>query len=203
MSFTYWGPKPTVAERRRSAEKLLAKLNKGRNDLSPVHQVAGMLVAISGIVALQLGRTGGRGPTLAGDLIVLLSGSVFALYAVFGKSLTSRYGSLTANTFAYTGGAVVMLPLALWQANTFDLSRVSAAAWAAVVYMAVFSAVLAYMIFYYALERLPASRVSALSYLQPVLATVLAALILGETPGAGFAVACALVLAGVFLTERG
>ena len=166
-------------------------------------KVAGMLVALSGIIALQLGRTGGRGPTLTGDLIVLLSGTVFALYAVFGKSLTALYGSLTANTFAYTGGAVMMLPLVLWQANTFDLSRVSPAAWASVAYMAVFSAVIAYLIFYYALQRLPASRVSALSYLQPVIATVLAALILGEHPGAGFAVACALVLTGVFLTERG
>ena len=96
-----------------------------------------------------------------------------------------------------------MLPLVLWQSTAFDFSRVSAAAWASVAYMAVFSAVLAYLIFYYALQRLPASRVSALSYLQPVLATILAALILGEIPGAGFAVACALVLIGVFVTERG
>lgn len=36
MSFYNWGPKPTVAERRRSAETLLAEMKQGRNDLSPV-----------------------------------------------------------------------------------------------------------------------------------------------------------------------
>jgi drug/metabolite transporter (DMT)-like permease len=164
-------------------------------------KTAGMLIAFSGIVALQFGHTSGRGPTLAGDLIVLISGSLFAAYAVFGKALTSRYGSLTANAFAYTGGAVLMLPISLWLLGKFDAARVSIAA--AVAYMAVFSAVVAYLIFYYALRWLPASRVSAFSYLQPLLATASAVLILGERPTAGFAVACALVLAGVFITERG
>jgi len=164
---------------------------------------AGMLIAFSGIIALQIGRTGGRGPTLTGDLILLLSGSLFAAYAVFGKALTARYGSLTANTFAYGGGAVVMLPVSIWLLGTFDASRVSIVAWAAVAYMAVFSAVVAYLIFYYALQWLPASRVSAFSYLQPLLAAGSAALILGEKPTAGFALACVLVLTGVFLTERG
>ncbi len=166
-------------------------------------KAAGMLIAFSGIIALQLGRTGGNGPTLAGDLILLLSGSMFAAYAVFGKALTARYGSLTANTFAYTGGAVLMLPATVWLLGTFHAARVSIAAWAAVAYMAVFSAVVAYMIFYYALQWLPASRVSAFSYLQPLIAAGSAALILGERPTAGFAAACVLVLTGVFLTERG
>jgi drug/metabolite transporter (DMT)-like permease len=166
-------------------------------------KVVGMLIAFSGIIALQIGRNGGRGPTLAGDLILLLSGSMFAAYAVFGKALTARYGSLTANTFAYTGGAVIMLPVSFWLLGTFDASRVSIAAWAAVTYMAVFSAVIAYLILYYALQWMPASRVSAFSHLQPPLAAGSAALILGERPTAGFAVACVLVLAGVFLTERG
>jgi drug/metabolite transporter (DMT)-like permease len=166
-------------------------------------KTVGMLIAFSGIIALQIGRTGGRGPTLAGDLILLLSGSLFAAYAVFGKALTARYGSLTANTFAYVAGAVLMLPVGISLLGTFDAARVSILAWAAVAYMAVFSAVIAYLIFYYALQWLPASRVSALSYLQPVLAAGSAALILGEKPTAGFAVACLLVLTGVFLTERG
>jgi drug/metabolite transporter (DMT)-like permease len=166
-------------------------------------KTAGMLIAFSGIIALQIGRTGGHGPTLAGDLILLLSGSMFAAYAVFGKALTARYGSLTANTFAYGGGAVVMLPVSIWLLGTFDAGRVSIVAWAAVAYMAVFSAVVAYLIFYYALHWLPASRVSAFSYLQPLLAAGSAALILGERPTAGFALACVLVLTGVFLTERG
>ena len=167
-------------------------------------KLAGMAIAVAGVAALQIGRAGGgRGPTLAGDLIVLLSGTVFATYAVFGKAVSTRYGSLTSNTFAYAGGGLAMLPVTAWLATRHDLTHVSAAAWLAVVYMAVFPAVIGYLIFYYALQRLPASRVSAFSYFQPALATALAFLILGERPGAGFALGGVLVLSGVLLTERG
>jgi drug/metabolite transporter (DMT)-like permease len=167
-------------------------------------KLLGMLVAATGIVALQFGReAGGRGPTLAGDLTVLLSGAIFAAYAVFGKSVASRFGTLTTNTFAYAGGGVLMLPVTWYLATQHDLSRVSAGAWLAVLYMAIFPAVIGYLIFYYALQRLPASRVSVFSYFQPVLATALAYLILGERPGPAFALSWGLVLTGVLLTERG
>jgi drug/metabolite transporter (DMT)-like permease len=164
----------------------------------------GMFAAAGGILALQIGRTaGGRGPTILGDLIVLLSAAVFAAYAVFGKSLATRFGSLTTNTFAYAGGGLLMLPVTWYLGTQFDLTRVSAGAWLSVLYMAIFPAVISYLIFYYALQRLPASRVSVFSYFQPVLATALAYLLLGERPGPAFALAWALVLGGVWLTERG
>ena len=165
-------------------------------------KVTGMAVAICGVIALQAGRAAGQGPTLAGDLILFASACVFAAFAVYGKTVTSRYGSLTVNTFAYAGGGLAMLPVTIWLASRFDLSHVSAAAWFSVAYMAVFPAVVGYLIFYYALQHLPASRVTAFAYFQPVLATVLAALLLGERPGIGFASGGALVLLGVFLTER-
>jgi drug/metabolite transporter (DMT)-like permease len=44
--------------------------------------------------------------------------------------------------------------------------------------------------------------VSAFSYLQPLLATSMAALFLGEPVTAGLVAGGALVLAGVYVTER-
>ena len=69
--------------------------------------------------------------------------------------------------------------------------------------MAAVASVLAYMIFYYALTKIAATRVIVFTYMQPVLATTLGILLLGErvTPyllGGG-----ALVLTGVYLAERG
>jgi drug/metabolite transporter (DMT)-like permease len=58
------------------------------------------------------------------------------------------------------------------------------------------------LIYYYALTHIPASRVSAFSYLQPLLATVLAIPFLGETPSASMVTGGCLVLAGVFVAER-
>ena len=46
--------------------------------------------------------------------------------------------------------------------------------------MGAFSSVLGYLIYYYALARIPASRMAAFQYLQPVFATLMAVVLLGE-----------------------
>jgi drug/metabolite transporter (DMT)-like permease len=86
--------------------------------------------------------------------------------------------------------------------SRFDLSKASAEAWLSLIYMAVFAAVLAYLIYYYALTYLPASRVSAVSYLQPVVATLFAVGFLGERISAVLIIGGILVLTGVVITER-
>jgi drug/metabolite transporter (DMT)-like permease len=70
-------------------------------------------------------------------------------------------------------------------------------------YMAVFSSIVAHVIYYWALSHLPASRVASFSYLQPLVATVLAVPALGEPVTPPVVAGGALVLAGVWLTERG
>ena len=166
-------------------------------------RLAGMLVAMGGIAILQAGKEPGRGPTLLGDFFIFLSGVTFAMFTVLGKRLTTRHGSVTVTTFAYVGGAICLLPLTIWQSFEHPPSALSAWAWLSVVYMSLFPSVISYLIFSYALKYLAASRVSTFSYLQPLIATVLAAVFLREMPAAGFVAGGACVLAGVFLAERG
>jgi len=135
-------------------------------------KMLGLFIAAGGVLVLQLAKESGSTATLAGDGYILLFGFAFAFYSVKGKEITQRFGSLTVNTIAYVGGALVLAPLTLWTGWHFGYSRVSAAAWASVIFMAIFPAVLASLIYYYALTYLPASRVSAVLYMQPLLATL-------------------------------
>lgn len=164
-------------------------------------KAAGMTMAACGVAALQFGK-GGSGATLKGDLIMVCSTIVFAAFSVLGKRVVSEFGSVALNTFAYMSGALVLAPFTLWQAAMHDFSRVSAGAWSGVLYMAIFPSIAGYIIYSYALRYLPASQVSSVSYLQPVLATLFALMFLHENPGPAFAAGAALVLAGVWVTER-
>lgn len=165
-------------------------------------KMIGMLVAVAGVALLSLAPSKASGASLSGDLLILLAALAFALFTVFGKQATARHGSITVNTFAYVGGALVLAPVTLWQARGFPFGEVSAMAWASFVYMALFPALIAYLIFYYVLTYISATRVSAFSYLQPLLATCGAALILYEPVTARVVIGGALVLAGVYVTER-
>ena len=69
--------------------------------------------------------------------------------------------------------------------------------------MALFPSVVAYLIYYHALAHMTASRVSAFSYLQPVFASLMGLFILGESLGAPVIAGGAVILAGVYLAERG
>jgi drug/metabolite transporter (DMT)-like permease len=181
---------------------LLIAASAGQERITP-RKVAGLAVAAIGVVILQFGRESVRGPSLLGDTFIFLAALIFALYTVMGKRLTGKHDSITINTFAYVAGAVVLLPLTAWEGTRHSLSGISAGAWLSVGYMALFSSVLSYLIYSYALRFLPASRVSTFSYLQPLLATIMAAMFLREMPAAGFLTGGTLVLGGVFLTERG
>jgi len=101
------------------------------------------------------------------------------------------------------GGGLVLLPLTIWSGSQTAWQDISVLAWLSVIYMAGFASVLAYLIYYYALTYAPASRVSGLSYLQPLLATLMAIPILHEPLTISLVTGGALILAGVFVTERG
>ena len=63
---------------------------------------------------------------------------------------------------------MLLLPVTLWAAARLPpVPHAGAVAWLAAIYMALFPSVIAYLIYYYALARMTATRVSAFSYLQP------------------------------------
>jgi drug/metabolite transporter (DMT)-like permease len=145
----------------------------------------------------------GTGATWLGDFFVVLTGLCFALFTVFGKEVTKQYSTITMNTCAYVSGAIVLLPLTLWEAARVPLAHVSVGAWLAAIYMALFPSVIAYLIYYHALAHMAASRLSAFSYLQPVFAAIMGVVILGETLGAPVIAGGSVILAGVYMAERG
>jgi drug/metabolite transporter (DMT)-like permease len=173
----------------------------GQESIS-VAKLTGMVLALTGVVALQITPSKVNGTSLSGDLLVFLAAFTFAVFTVAGKRVAPNFGSVTVNTFAYVGGGATLLPIVLWQSSGFSFQNVSSAAWASIAYMAAFPSVLCYLIYYYALNHIPASRVSAFSYLQPLLATLMAIPLLGENPTRSLLLGGGLVLLGVFVAER-
>lgn len=172
-----------------------------------VRKVSGMTIALGGVavLALQASSISGHGretqPTLAGDALIALASLMFSVFAAFGKKTTEHYSALSMNVFAYLAGAAALAPLALWKAHEFSFSRVSPTGWASLIYMALFPSAICYLIYYYALSHIAASRVSAFLYLQPLIATLLAIGFLGERVTAPILAGGAVIFTGVYLTE--
>ena len=183
---------------------LLARL-QGLEALT-VKKLLGMAIAFGGVIVLASEHgLSLRSGTLRGDLITFVGALAFSLYTVQGKKVAGEYDTIAMNAFNYFFGAVVVLPLAAYQAlrlgRTTGWSAVPWQGWAALVYMAGFASVLAYVIYFWVLRHMTAARLGAFGYLHPVLTTVMGIVLLGEKLTGHVVLGGGLVLVGVYLIE--
>ena len=172
------------------------------------HKVVGMTIALVGVAVLASENgISARSPSLLGDAITMTGSIGFATYAVLGKRVAGRYDALTMVAFNHFAGAIIILPVTLRQARELGpFSRWRAIpwpAWAAVLFMAVCSSALAYLLYFWLLRYLEASQLSAFTYLLPVLAVILGILLLGERGSLMQIIGGVLALGGVYWVESG
>ena len=188
-----------------AATPIFVLLMAGLMGLEPITfpKVIGMAIAMTGVAMLQVRpKPSANAPTLLGDFLVLLCALALAGMTAFGKRYRPRSGGIAINAVGYTLGAFLLLPSFWFSSRGFDFAKVTAGAWAGVVYMGTISSVTGYLIYYYALARMSASRMAAFQYLQPVFASLMAVVMLGEELTGAAIAAGGIIFAGVFVTER-
>ncbi len=185
---------------------LLARL-QGLEPLT-LKKVLGMALAFAGVTALasEQGIHLHSG-TFLGDVITFTGSVAFALYTVLGKKAAAVYDSVSMNAFNYFVGTVVLLPVGAYEAARLTRAhawgKIRWPGWAALLFMVLFASVIAYLIFFWMLRHMAASRLGAFSYLHPVLTTLLGIALLGEHLTRTLLLGGALVLTGVYLIESG
>lgn len=167
-------------------------------------KVAGMLICCAGIAVLVGGDSWRlhRG-AWRGDLITLGGTVGFSLYTVLAKKVARRYDTISMNTFCNLAGAVCLLPLAAHEAARIQWRSVGAMGWLGLAYMVLISSIGAYIVFFWALSHVSASRLAAFTYIETPLATLLGVVMLGEKATGALLLWGCLILAGVYLTEFG
>ena len=124
-----------------------------------------------------------------------------------GSFFSSRL-ALPADTFVATsyemlGGGAVLVVAALALGEGGDLAAgVSAASFAAWLYLALFGSLVAFTAYAWLLQNAPISQVVTHQYVNPLVAIVLGAVVLGETFDATTIVGALIVIGAVFATIR-
>ena len=171
-------------------------------------KATGMGIAFAGI-ALLASENGIslHSPSLLGDAIAMTGAIGFATYVVLGKRVAEKYDALTMIAFNHFAGAMVVLPVAIYEISVLHLAarwrEIPWQSWAAVLYMVIFSSVVAYLLYFWLLRYLEASQLSAFTYLLPVVATILGIVFLGERGSPMQILGGVLALAGVYWVESG
>jgi drug/metabolite transporter (DMT)-like permease len=159
---------------------------------------AGILVAFAGVALISLSGSG-RLSFTPGTLLILLSATVAAAFSILSKQHLRRHSALEFTCYSIWMGT---LPMLAFLPGLLRQVRVAApAATVAVLYLGLFPAALAYLLWNYALSRMPVSRLVSFLYLSPVLAALIAWLWLGEVPAALTVLGGAIAIAGVVLVQ--
>jgi drug/metabolite transporter (DMT)-like permease len=166
----------------------------------------GMALAFAGAAAVGAEQAGNAGAgSLRGDLLTLFAGIGLALYTVLGKRVLAEYSAVRMSLLANVAAAVLAAPIAIWQihalASAGRLGAVGLEGWGAVVYMGVLASAVSYVLYFWALRYMTPARLGAVSYLQPIGATLLGLVLLGEPITRRVAVGGLLVIAGVYAIE--
>lgn len=166
-------------------------------------KILGMAISFLGVILLLMERPEqGSAATWLGDLLVIAAGGFFAYYTVLVKKSATRYDPLTANALVFGLGTIFLVPFCLGSVARIRWSLIPLHAWWGLGYMVLFGSFVAYLIYAFALERLSASNVAAFAYLQPVMAALMGMWLLGERISVMAVAGGALILFGVYFTER-
>ncbi|MEU3415430.1 DMT family transporter [Streptomyces sp. NPDC006658] len=148
-------------------------------------------VAVLGWVGIGLGAGGTvamlfadqAGPRInAGALHVLAAALAESLYFVLSKPLLGRYTSTEFNAFVTVLGTLMTLPYLGRLGHEVDAA--SAGSIAVVVYLGLFPAAVAYVLWNYAMTRLSVSTTTSALYALPFLTLVVSLLLLHTLPTA-------------------
>lgn len=158
----------------------------------------GIAIAFAGVAVISVSGSGGLRFT-PGALLLLLSALVTAAYFIVSKPGLKRYSAIEYTAYCIWAGTIpmmVFLPGLIQQ-----MPKAAPSATLAIIYLGVFPAAVAYVLWSYALARMPASLLSTFLYLSPVLAMAIAWVWLGEVPTVLTIVGGLVAIVGVVLVQ--
>ncbi len=135
----------------------------------------GILVAFIGVSLIIFER----GPVLeashtSGNLMIFAAVIAWSLFTLLGRPLVKKYGALRTTALHMTIGAILYLPFGLLTTSVADVQAITPILWLDILYLAVVSSAINYVLWYYALGKLETSKVAIFQNLQPVMTTIIA-----------------------------
>ena len=184
------------------AATLLFAVLLGRERLDG-RKPASLIVAFAGVL-LVIGPTAAdvTDRRLLGDGLTLINALSYALFLVISRRLLSRIDPLGATVVILGFGSLGMLLPGLTALPGFDPSQVTPRTWLLGAFIVLFPTAAAYFLNYWALARLESSVVAFFIYLQPLIATTLSVLFLGERLTPSIVAGAALIFCSVYLALR-
>lgn len=166
-------------------------------------RIGGIALACAGALLVVGGeKLTGSGHAVLGAVMILVNCLSYALYLVISKPDMGRLSPRAVVARMFAIGTVLMLPLSAPALLRENWSAISPATWISLGLVILGPTFGAYLLQAWALKYADSSVVAAYTYVQPILATLMAGLFFAEQVRAIVAVAAVMIFAGVWIVSR-
>ncbi len=167
---------------------------------------AGMIISLLGVLIIILSPLLFDGKTVffgevEGNFFILLAtlGTVFA--TLIGKDLFKKVNPLFATSFTFLISSLLFFAFVPYELSKWSLTDLNLNGWLGIIYGIFFSSAIAYFLYYWGIAKIDGQEVGLFTYIDPVVAVLIAAPLLGEYPNLFYIIGSILVFGGIYLAE--
>src|SRR5579871_5958578 len=141
----------------------------------------GVLIAMGGVaLALLSGLSTAPAGAWRGDLLMVAASLCMALYSIWSKPFIRRSGPIPFTTLAMATGAAVLIVASLGRGSFVPVADFGPPQWFGAIYLCAFGSALTFYLWAFALERTTPTRVAISVTVNPIAASLVGAVLLGE-----------------------
>jgi len=168
------------------------------------NKIIGLILGVTGSALLIRSRhdSGNANDILLGDFYIIVNAICYSYYFVLVKPLMKRYDSLTVIRTLFTVGCIVALPFCWSEFIQTPWNTYSPEAFGALALVVIGGTFFAYLFNLYGIKHLGASVSGSYIYSQPLFATIIAMIFLGETIDLTKIIAAVCIFLGVYFVNK-
>jgi drug/metabolite transporter (DMT)-like permease len=166
-------------------------------------KMTGVLVAMTGVsCAMLVGIHNAPVGAWRGDLLMVAAALCMAIYNVLARPLIGRSGAIPFSLVAMGSGVSCLLAITLWRNGFAATANFGMPQWAAVAYLGIGGGAMGFYLWTYALARASSTKVAMAVTVNPIAASLVAALLLGEPITWHLMAGLAMVFTGLYIATR-
>ncbi len=146
--------------------------------------------------------SGGGVLRIVGDLLVIIALLIEAFYTVRGKAMLIKHSPLLITAASIVGSMIFWTPIAGWEILATGWHQPSLTTWLSIGWLALMSTVVAYLAWFQGLAKVKGSAAASTLFIQPLLGTLLAIVLLHDQLTATTIVGGILIVMSVYLISR-
>lgn len=139
---------------------------------------------------------------LGGILLGLISSVSWAFGTLYTRDFALTYNPYFSIGWQMLIAGIVLTFFATTTGHTVPLIAIPAYAWAVILFLTIISSIFAFLAYLYTLQRLPTDLVSIYAYINPIVAALTGALLIGEPLTMLIIIGSIITLLGVYIVNK-